>query len=72
MNPHMVLVIGGAGERPPTAGLRAVVRPLPRMCSDVNFANVGRGERPATAVNWALERLFSFRHSATDKEIRHN
>lgn len=68
VNPHMVLVVGGTGERPSTAGLGAEVRPLSRMCTDVNFANVGGGKRPATAFNWALERLFSLRHEVMDKE----
>lgn len=67
VNPHMVLVIGGTGERPPTAGLGTEVRPLSRMCSNVNFANVGGGKRPAAAFNWAPERLFSLRHEAMDK-----
>ncbi len=44
MYPHMVLVVGGAGKRPPTAWLGAVVRPLTGVCSDVDFADVGGGE----------------------------
>lgn len=51
----MVLVIGGTGEAPSAAGLRTHVGPLARVCSDVNLADVGRGKRPATAHEGALE-----------------
>lgn len=61
MYPHMVLVVGGTGERPPTARLGAVVRPLPGVCSDVNFADVGGGKRPAAALDWTFKRLLSCR-----------
>lgn len=57
MDPHVVLVIGGAGEGAAAAGLGAVVRPLPRVRPDVNFADVGRGEGAAAAFHWALEGL---------------
>lgn len=59
--PHMVLVVGGTGEWSPTARLRAVVRPLPGVCSDVNFADVWGGKRPATALDWTFKRLLSCR-----------
>lgn len=57
MDPHVVLVIGGAGEGAAAAGLGAVVRPLARVRPDVNFADVGRGEGAAAAFHWALEGL---------------
>lgn len=60
MYPHVVLVVGGTGERPSAAGLRAVVGPLAGVCSDVDFADVGGGERPAAAFNRAFKRLFSW------------
>lgn len=59
--PHMVLVVGGAGERAPAAGLGAVVRPLAGVSPDVNLANVGGGERPATTFDRAFKRLLSCR-----------
>lgn len=59
VNPHMVLVISGAGERASAGGLGAVVRPLSSVCSDMNFADVGRGERPAAAFHRALKGLLS-------------
>lgn len=51
----MVLVIGGTGEAPSAAGLWARVGPLARVRSDVNLADVGRGERAAAAHEGALE-----------------
>jgi len=57
--PHVVLVVGGAGERAPAAGLGAVVRPLPGVRSDVDFADVGGGERPAAALHRTFKRLLS-------------
>lgn len=59
VNPHMVLVVGGTGEGASAGWLRAVVRPLTSVCSDVNFSDIGGGERPATAFNWAFKRLLS-------------
>lgn len=59
--PHVVLVVGGTGEGAAAAGLGAVVRPLPGVCSDVNLANVGGGEGPAAALHWAFKGLLSCR-----------
>lgn len=70
MYPHMVLVVGGTGERPSTAWLRAVVRPLPGVCSDVNFADVGGGKRPAAAFDRAFERLLSCRQGTGCQGLR--
>lgn len=61
MNSHVVLVVGGTGEGASTGGLGAVVRPLAGVCSDVDFSDVGGGERPATAFNWAFKRLLSWK-----------
>lgn len=63
MYPHVVLVVGGAGEGTAAAGLGAVVRPLARVCADVNLANVGGGEGPTTAFDWAFKGLFSCRET---------
>lgn len=57
----MVLVVGGTGEWSPTTRLGAVVWPLPGVCSDVNFADVGGGKRPAAALDWTFKRLLSCR-----------
>lgn len=59
--PHVVLVVGGAGEGTAAAGLGAVVRPLAGVCPDVNLADVGGGEGPAAAFDRAFEGLFSCR-----------
>lgn len=59
MNPHMVLVVGGTGEGSSTSRLRAVVRPLAGVCSDVNFTDIRGGKRPATAFDRAFKRLLS-------------
>lgn len=59
MNPHVVLVVGGAGEGSPAAGLSAVVRPLSGVRADVNLADVGGGERPSAALNRTFEWLLS-------------
>lgn len=61
MYPHVVLVVGGAGERAPTAGLGAVVRSLSGVRSDVNFTDVGSCKRSAAAFDRAFKRLLSCR-----------
>lgn len=61
MYPHVVLVVGGAGEGAAAAGLGAVVRPLAGVCPDVNLADVGGGEGPAAAFDGAFKGLFSCR-----------
>lgn len=66
--PHVVLVVGGAGEGPAATGLGAVVRPLAGVRPDVDFADVGCGERPATAFDRAFEGLLSCR-TRGDKEL---
>lgn len=68
--PHVVLVVGGTGEWPSTAWLRAVVRPLPGVCSDVNFADVGGGKRPAATFNRAFKRLLSCRQETGCQGLR--
>lgn len=59
VNPHVVLVVGGAGEGAAAARLGAVVRTLSGVRSDVDFADVGGGEGPATALDGTFEGLFS-------------
>lgn len=59
MYPHVVLVVGGTGKRTATARLGTVVRPLPGVRSDVDFADVGGGEGSAAAVHRTFERLLS-------------
>lgn len=61
MYPHVVLVVGGAGEGTTAAGLGAVVRPLAGVCSDVNLADVGGGEGPAAALDRTFKGLFTCR-----------
>lgn len=63
----MVLVIGGTGEAPPAVRLWAHVGPLACMCSDVDLADVGGGERAATAHKGALEGTFTYSDSNMDK-----
>ena len=60
MYPHVVLVVGGAGEAPSTAGLGAHVRPLACVRADVNLPDVGGGERPATSLKRALKRFLTY------------
>lgn len=59
--PHVVLVVGGAGEGAAAAGLGAVVRPLAGVRPDVNLADVGSGEGPAAAFDRAFKGLLSYR-----------
>lgn len=61
--PHVVLVVGGAGEASSAAGLGAHVGPLPRMGADVDLADVGGGEGAPTALERALERLLTCRET---------
>ena len=55
MDPHVVLVIGGAGKGSTTLRLVADVGPLPRMRADVYFADVGRSEALIAAFKRTLE-----------------
>lgn len=59
MYPHVVLVVGGAGEASSAGGLRAHVGPLPRVGPDVDLPDVGGGEGTAAALEWTLERLLT-------------
>lgn len=68
--PHVVLVVGGAGERAPAAGLGAVVRPLAGVRPDVNLADVGGGERPATTFDRAFKRLLSCRQETGSRRLK--
>ena len=59
VDPHVVLVVGGAGEAAPAGGLGAHVGPLTCVRPDVNLTDVGGGERAATAFKRTLERLLT-------------
>lgn len=62
--PHVVFVVCGAGEGASAAGLGAVVRPLARVCPDVDLSDVGGCKRAAAAFDGALERLLPCRRAA--------
>lgn len=64
MYPHVVFVVCGAGEGTSTAGLRAVVRPLPGVSPDVDLSDVGGRKGPAATLDGALERFLPCRRGA--------
>lgn len=57
--PHVVLVVGSAGERSPAGRLRTQVRPLARVRARVNLADVGRGEGTPAALERTFKRLLT-------------
>lgn len=61
VNPHVVFVIGGTCKGPSTVGFRAVVRPLACVSTDVDFTNVGCGERSPTAFKWTFKWFFAYK-----------
>lgn len=70
VNSHVVLVVGGTSEGSSTARLRAVVRPLTGVCTDVDFTDVGSGKRPATAFHWAFKGLLSCRTGDREAKVQ--
>lgn len=61
VDPHVIFVIGGTCKSSSTAGFGAVVRPLTSVSTDVDFTNVGSGERSPTAFKWTFKRFFSYK-----------
>lgn len=59
VDPHVIFVIGGTCKGSSTARFGAVVRPLARVSTDVDFANVGSGERSPTAFKWTFKWFFA-------------
>lgn len=61
MDPHVVFVVGGTSEPSPAVGLWTHIWPLTSVCSNVDFAYVGGGERAATAFKRAAEGTLTFK-----------
>lgn len=61
MNSHVVFVVCRTCEGPSAIGLRAVIWPLACVCTNVNLANVGRGERSSTTFKRTFKWLFTYK-----------
>lgn len=59
VDPHVVLVVGGACETPPTAGLGAHVWSLTGVGPDMHLADVGGGEGAPAALERTLKGLLT-------------